>query len=625
MTQMLSIEDHEIELAERLLLPAGESFDEQRRAVIRCMESKDIQACPGSGKTTALLAKLSILAQKLPLKSNKGICVLTHTNVAVNEIKERLDDKAEILFEYPNHFGTIQSFVNKFLAIPAFIKKFGKRPARIDDDIHQEYIERKGRTLPPGTKQYLERNNIYLPSLRFTLNDFDVISKTIDGTIVVGRTTPTYQRIKSLKEDVLREGILCYDDAYSLAYWYLREYPHLKDVISERFAYMFIDEMQDTDAKQQGILDMAFDQAKVIVQRIGDSNQAIYNSSWQIRADHLSISDSKRFSAVIAERVKTICPTPQNLNGNPAIENINPKLIVFDDSSITDVIPRFGDLIIENSLHTLEKKIYKAVGWVGKPNIRRTLPSYFDSFGKLGGKQKQDYESLLDYLKVARDHQRGESIATIRQFIIAAILKSLRLLGIRKSNNVHYTETSFIEFISKENKILYEELNLKLLHWCREMFRNQDIGVDLRNFIRTQICPQFGVAINPELQAFLDAPASTQLALEQKADTYIHEKANQKISIDVCSVHSVKGETHTATLYLETFYIKYDIQSIVEYMKGNHTPPRGSTLLSGLKMAYVGMTRPTHMLCVAAHKDGCEQHLDELSTVGWDIHRIFEA
>lgn len=35
MTQMLSIEDHEIEFAERLLLPAGESFNEQRRAVIR--------------------------------------------------------------------------------------------------------------------------------------------------------------------------------------------------------------------------------------------------------------------------------------------------------------------------------------------------------------------------------------------------------------------------------------------------------------------------------------------------------------------------------------------------------------------------------------------------------------
>lgn len=39
-------------------------------------------------------------------------------------------------------------------------------------------------------------------------------------------------------------------------------------------------------------------------------------------------------------------------------------------------------------------------------------------------------------------------------------------------------------------------------------------------------------------------------------------------------------------------------------MKGNHSPPGTSTLQSSLKMAYVGMTRPTQMLCVAAHKDG---------------------
>ncbi|MGG3284392.1 UvrD-helicase domain-containing protein [Paenibacillus solani] len=620
----ISIEDHEIELVERVLLPAGESFDDQRRAVIRCLESKDVQACPGSGKTTALLAKLSILSQKLPLKNNKGICVLTHTNVAVNEIRERLDDKAEILFKYPNHFGTIQSFVNKFLAIPAYIKKFGKRPARIDNEIHREFLERKKRTLSRGTQSYLERNNIYLPDLKFSLSDFNVISKTLDGTYFVGPTTPTYLNVKSLKEEVLNEGILCYDDAYSLAYWYLREFPNLRDLISERFAYVFIDEMQDTDTKQQDILDRAFDNSKVIIQRIGDSNQAIYNSSWQIQTNHLSISDSKRFSPMIAERVKKICPTPQNLRGNPAVPNISPKLIVFDDATISQVIPKFGDLIFEKDLHRTDKKIFKAVGWVSKPNSRHTIPSYFNSYGKLGGKQKQDYESLLDYIKVANDNRR-DSIAELQKILIRAILKCLRILGIRRANRVHFTEASFNELLSNEHKVLHDDLKLKLIQWCQQLHRNQDISGDIRTFISGRVCPQFGVAIRPELQLFLDAPAAIQLAPEQKEDTYVHEREAQKIIIDICTVHSVKGETHTATLYLETFYRQYDIQSIMGYLKGNHTPPRGATLQSSLKMAYVGMTRPTHMLCVAAHKDGCEQHLEELAAVGWDIHRIFKV
>ena len=86
---MIEISDTDIEYAEKIFLPEGCSFDSERRTVIKCMESKDLQACPGSGKTTTLLAKLAILAQRMPFEDNKGICVLTHTNVAINEIKRK--------------------------------------------------------------------------------------------------------------------------------------------------------------------------------------------------------------------------------------------------------------------------------------------------------------------------------------------------------------------------------------------------------------------------------------------------------------------------------------------------------------------------------------------------------
>ena len=82
----INITDKDISWAERILLPTAEHFDEEQKAVIKCFETKDICACPGSGKTTALLAKLLILSQHMPLKNNRGICVLTHTNVAIDEI-----------------------------------------------------------------------------------------------------------------------------------------------------------------------------------------------------------------------------------------------------------------------------------------------------------------------------------------------------------------------------------------------------------------------------------------------------------------------------------------------------------------------------------------------------------
>ena len=102
------ISNEDIESTERLLLPDGGHFSEDARNVIRCWHSTDIAACPGSGKTTVLLAKLKLLADRMPLVNNTGVCVLSHTNVAVNEIKNRLSDYADKLLSYPNYIGTIQ-------------------------------------------------------------------------------------------------------------------------------------------------------------------------------------------------------------------------------------------------------------------------------------------------------------------------------------------------------------------------------------------------------------------------------------------------------------------------------------------------------------------------------------
>jgi len=120
----------EIKMAEKLLLPEGATFgeaDSERVKVIQEIDNScDIVACPGSGKTTVLLAKLLILANRMPFEDNRGICVLTHTNVAINEIKKKAGVAGDKLFSYPNFFGTFQKFVDKYLAKPAFIKEYEK-------------------------------------------------------------------------------------------------------------------------------------------------------------------------------------------------------------------------------------------------------------------------------------------------------------------------------------------------------------------------------------------------------------------------------------------------------------------------------------------------------------------
>ena len=70
------ITDEDIRYSEGILLAENQSFDQERRDFIKNMQTIDLQAVPGSGKTTALLAKLLILETKLPLKNGEGVLLI---------------------------------------------------------------------------------------------------------------------------------------------------------------------------------------------------------------------------------------------------------------------------------------------------------------------------------------------------------------------------------------------------------------------------------------------------------------------------------------------------------------------------------------------------------------------
>ena len=144
--------DEEIRIAHDILLKDKKPFDDARLNIIKEDSSCYVQACPGSGKTTALLAKLIILANRLPMANGKGVCVLTHTNVAIDEIKAKVGSKANILFSYPNFFGTIQTFLHKYVAAAALHYFYGSQIQYVDNDIATAVLLKKYRKLPFSNK-----------------------------------------------------------------------------------------------------------------------------------------------------------------------------------------------------------------------------------------------------------------------------------------------------------------------------------------------------------------------------------------------------------------------------------------------------------------------------------------
>lgn len=133
----MQIDDIHIAESERLLI-GDNHFDQERLNFIRSLDSSDLLAVPGSGKTTALQAKLYCLSKVRPYSATGGILVLSHTNAAVDEIKKRLSEVCPSLFEHPNFVGTIQDFVDSYLAIPYYNISFSKPITRIDTAICRE-------------------------------------------------------------------------------------------------------------------------------------------------------------------------------------------------------------------------------------------------------------------------------------------------------------------------------------------------------------------------------------------------------------------------------------------------------------------------------------------------------
>lgn len=622
----MKISDYDIERAEKVFLPLVESFKDtknERYDFIKCIDrSIHLQACPGSGKTTTLLAKIFLLSEHMPFENNQGICVLTHTNVAIDIIKRKLGDKADKLFSHPNYFGTIQSFVDKFLAIPAYIKMSGFRPSYIDDDFFINKITAYKKLIEMN--QWLVKNKgHYEGILEFVSNidlEFDSI-EDIQFSLVFGikdKKSKTYKLVQTVFQNIIRDGYLRYKDAFSISKRYLDELPVLKFFFSSRFKYVFIDEAQDTSQIQREIIERCFDDS-VIIQWIGDPNQAILNdnntkSAWEPKRDEkydlLYLSDSKRVSQNIANLLKTVAVDKYNeLKGKEIQSVIKPHLLIFDDNSKYKVLNKFAELVVETKSTYMdeEKSILeisritgnpiKAIGWVGKYKKKSlTIKSYFPDFEKSVGSNKKLYFPNLYTM-----YQTSNKL-TPKEFknsVFNCILEALFISKIKNENGRHYTKNSIINYIKEKDSKLLDELYQKIV----SSYRTESFDI-LLSAVRDTL-EKLQLGLMDEAKKYLSEKVLSGIR-ERTVNTKNIYKPNIdgiEIEIPLNTVHSVKGETHSATLYLETKFYKNSILYFIEQLKGNVVNNIDESNKKALRIAHVAFSRPTHLLCIAIHKD----------------------
>lgn len=647
---MLAIKDDDIEYAAEVLnIPNG--FDVPRVNAIKCMESRDVVACPGSGKTTVLLAKLLILARHLPLKNNKGICILTHTNVAIDEIKERLGDKANDLLAYPNFVGTIHSFISKFLASPAFVQYYSSRISRVFEPVDYKLrLAKKFKSMYPpfsgskldgflygrlerkikDSKDYNIINRAKEDLLRsleidYTDNTIKRVAFNKKTTLLKSPNSDAYKEYINLVQYLQNEGICSYNELQGLALRYVRNFQReLQSIFSERFSFVFVDEMQDSSLLQMQILEKTFDKEKVTFQCFGDPQQTIYESDdkgcvWEPR-DPLFIKNSNRLSESIAKVADVVALNPYGMQGREPQSRIliSPVIITYKNDDVSHVLEAFSKLIIKHKLNERENTIFKAVGLVKAKTEGLSITSYFSGFEKseVRSKINKDFSELQSYLvKIDRVIIEKEGTKAYYNRFILAILKYLRINDIKTHEDRYFSGISLLKYLRESDERLYRILHRYFARIILLIEKEKSVIASFKCIIAIIMNRLFRFKVDISKDQFMNGtPVFNSVAVNQKKEnTYKYN--NLEIELD--SVHGVKGQTHTATLYLETFYFSKTNESIIKYLIGEKSSTIEEHVEKHIRVAYVAMTRPTELLCLVLNETTYKNNELKLRKLGW--------
>jgi len=613
------------------------SFDTSRRDVLENYD--DVQACPGSGKTTLVAAKLILLAKKWK-KPHQGICVLTHTNAAKEEILKWLQKhpSGHKLLSYPHFVGTIQEFINRFLGLP-YCKSRNWTVDHIDDD---KCVETLGKKIKWGTKTFLQNK----PNA--SLYDFKVYCEGNKLELNVpgfkkSSESCSYRDLYNNKILLMKNGLYYFSEMYSFTEKLLHDNPDVMTSLRRRFPFVFIDEMQDTQQFQDDLINQIFGCDKVAMQRLGDPDQAIFdglggekpNVAFNCTPFSCIIADSHRFGNDIACKIRGLSYNKLLDLGSCRQQpegNAPHTIFLFNDQSIKQVIPAFGQLAI--SLKEDQRKTVKAVGGIGKENPDGlTIKHYWDGYDKRKAPKSFRAARLINIVKKCSEHKPG-NVSDNYELLLQAILDLLRKANKKTKNRndqeVHYSKYALTKELKNDGR--YENLRRLLTSWIMDDFPSQDMWI--LHMERLKVLLGLDDAMGSDALDFITYDDHLPPDQEDQLSITNSYQCNNGLKIEVSTIHGVKGQTHDATLILETKYRSYwDIKESLDFFideskqrpleDHDHPTQRTSIQASFLKKLYVAASRPRHLLCLAIHKDHIShEQIEALNAKGWNIEQV---
>ncbi|SKA35384.1 Superfamily I DNA or RNA helicase [Marinactinospora thermotolerans DSM 45154] len=247
-----------------------------QRALVDAEQSLFAAACPGAGKTRAMVARFLKRAGE---ENRRGIALVSFTNTAVEEVRRRCGDRVEVLCA-PHFVGTFDAFIHRFIVTPLYVKAFKRKP---------DYVR---------SWQDIESTRFRLPDMGRTRSlEFDWFDFSADGRAHLNSdrvprdfgNAEAHRMLKRRRKEaenaahnifwrLVRAGTLSCEAARLMAEFWLNrpeEQNVLAPLLHARFAEVIVDEAQDCGREELRVLRFLRDCGIRIVM-VGDMDQSIY-------------------------------------------------------------------------------------------------------------------------------------------------------------------------------------------------------------------------------------------------------------------------------------------------------------------------------------------------------------
>jgi DNA helicase II / ATP-dependent DNA helicase PcrA len=539
----------------------------QREIVFEKKGKFAVRACPGSGKTYSVAARLAYNISNWRLE-HQGIATISFTNIAWQTIESQIvkhpDIKAPI--PHPHFLGTIDSFINRFIFLPFghVVMKCRSRPVLVGEP-HGAWTSRV-----------------------FSEKFFDNISFFSGGEpyAIKKHIMPTNWQnnhyILAAKNRLIKEGYANQEDASYFAMQILDTYPQVARALALRFPVLIVDEAQDTSEIQMRIIDQLIANGLNEVMLVGDPDQAIFE--WNDARPHLFINkieqwsdnsiilnENRRSSQNICNctcRLSSLGETSIAINDDVKDCDYTPIVTIYDPTNMPKLIEEFKSQCAKYEIEIVPENaaiIYRSA-------------SIFDAITGIKAIAANEYP-WHDEDPFCKDFVKGKHLFDSGDFKygLHLVLKAI----IKRTNKSQYCSADDVEsFVQKHGFIEVRKYVYRLMCILPKTDCSIGVWVETANegLRREHIEIEFKIKVS-----------YSHLLLQ---DLFGRDK-KQTTEYRLGTIHSVKGETFEAVLVI------LRTKGLGPYYKTLLKQKVSIQDTEELRIVYVGITRPRRLLMLA--------------------------